>query len=134
MLSLTTHKEEEEDPSKATRPDQIPGKLLKICASLLADVFAILFQASLDQGVVPDEWKLGIITPLFKKSDKSNVENCRPISLTSIVCELFEHIIHSMIMDYLDANRILTDYHMVSVRDGVANPNLSRQLAIWPTA
>ena len=109
MLSLTTHKEEE-DPSKATGPDQIPGKLLKICASLLADVFAILFQASLDQGVVPDEWKLGIITPLFKKSDKSNVENCCPISLTSIACELFEHIIHSMIMDYLDANRILTHY------------------------
>ena len=132
MLSLTTHKEEEEeeDPSKATGPDQIPGKLLKICASLLADVFAILFQASLDQGVVLDEWKLGIIMPLFKKSDKSNVENYRPISVTSIACELFEHIIHSMIMDYLDANRILTDYHMVSVRDGVANPKLSRQLAI----
>ena len=107
MLSLTTHKEEE-DPSKATGPDQIPGKLLKICASLLADVFAVLFQASLDQGV-RDEWKLGIITPLFKKSDKSNVENYRPISLTSIACELFEHIIHSMIMDYLDANRIITD-------------------------
>ena len=57
------------NPSKATGPDQIPGKILK------TDVFAILFQASLDQGIVPDEWKLAIITPLFKKSDKSNVEN-----------------------------------------------------------
>ena len=46
MLSLTTHKEEEEeeDPSKATGPDQIPGKQLKICASLLADVFKFKFQ------------------------------------------------------------------------------------------
>ena len=108
MLSLTTHKEEE-DPSKATGPDQIPGKLLKICASLLADVFEILFQTSLDQGVDPDEWKLRIITPLFKKSDKSNVENYRPISLISITCKLLEHIIHSMIIGCLDANLIIND-------------------------
>ena len=38
------------------------------------------------------------------------LSNYRPISLTSITCKLIEHIIHSTIMDYLDANRILTDY------------------------
>ena len=42
------------DPSIATGPDQIPGKLLKICASKLTYVFAILFQASLNQGIAPD--------------------------------------------------------------------------------
>ena len=51
--------------------------------------------------------------PFKKKSDKSNVDNYCPISLTSITCKVYkllEHIIHSRIMDYLDANRILTDY------------------------
>ena len=74
------------DDNKATGPDQIPGELLKTCANELASVFAILFQASLDQGIVPDDWKLTLIPPLFKKADKSNIENYRPISLTSVVC------------------------------------------------
>ena len=87
----------------------------------------ILFQASLDQGIVPDEWKLAIITPLFKKSDKSNVENYRPISLTSIACKLLEHIIYSTIMDYLAGTASLLITSMDSVKDGVANLNLSRQ-------
>ena len=73
------------DGNKATGPDQIPGKLLKTCANELAGVFAILFQASLDQGIVPDDWKLALISPLFKKADKNNVENYRPILLTSVV-------------------------------------------------
>ena len=35
--------------NKATGPDGIPGKLLKICSKELAPVFRILFQASLDK-------------------------------------------------------------------------------------
>ena len=56
------------DGNKATGPDQIPGKLLKLWANELASVFAILFQASLDQGMAPDDWKLALISPLLKKS------------------------------------------------------------------
>ena len=34
------------------------------------------------------EWKLANITPLFKKRDKSNPGNYRPISLTSVVSQI----------------------------------------------
>ena len=40
--------------NKATA-DGIPGKLLEICANELVDSFTLLFQKSLDQGVIPDE-------------------------------------------------------------------------------
>ena len=43
--------------NKATGPDGIPGKLLKICANELADSFTLLFQKSLEHGVIPGEWK-----------------------------------------------------------------------------
>ena len=43
------------NPNKATGPDQIPGKFLKLCAYELVDIFQVLFQASLDQGVVPPD-------------------------------------------------------------------------------
>ena len=95
--------------NKATGPDGIPGKLLKLCAKELTPVFTILFQASLDQGIVPEDWKLANIVPLFKKGDKKNPENYRPVSLTSIPCKLLEHIVHSSIMDHLDKHKILSD-------------------------
>ena len=91
--------------NKATGPDGIPGKLLKICASELAAVYTVLFQASLNQGVLPDDWRQANIMPLFKKGDRSRAENYRPISLTSITSKLLEHIIYSNIMDHLDLNK-----------------------------
>ena len=94
---------------KATGPDKIPGKILKMCAHELADIFVLLFQASLDQGKVPEDWKNANIVPLFKKGDKSKAENYRPVSLTSVTCKLLEHIIHSNIMDHLEKHNILNN-------------------------
>ena len=51
--------------NKATGPDGIPGNLLKMCASELASVFTLLFQASLDQGSVPSDWKEANILSSF---------------------------------------------------------------------
>ena len=95
--------------NKAVGPDGIPGRLLKLCAHEIVDSLITLFQASLDQGVVPDDWKEANIMPLFKKGDKTSAENYRPISLTSVSCKLLEHIVHSNIMRHFDQYNILND-------------------------
>lgn len=97
------------NPNKATGPDNIPGRLLKLCAYELADIFTLLFQSSLNQGKVPHDWKKAHIMPLFKKGERTNAENYRPVSLTSIASKLLEHIIHSNIMDHLDRFDVLKD-------------------------
>ena len=94
---------------KATGPDGIPGRLLKLCANELASPFTLLFQVSLDTGTIPQDWKKAKIVPVFKKGDKGKVENYRPISLTSIPCKLLEHIIHSSVMDHFDKFQIIDD-------------------------
>ena len=68
-----------------------------------------LFQQSLDSGVLPNDWKKAYVTPIYKKGDKTNPANYRPISLTSVVCKVMEHILASHIMQYLDTNNILLD-------------------------
>ena len=92
---------------KATGPDGIPGRLLKLCANEIADSFTLLFQASLNLGTVPLDWKKAKINPVFKKGEKGCAENYRPISLTSISCKLLEHIVDSSIRDHLDKFKIL---------------------------
>ena len=98
------------NPHKATGPDQIPGKLLKLLATEIAPILTTIFTASLSQGCTPNQWKEALVTPLFKKGDRSKASNYRPVSLTCICCKIMEHIIHSNTITHLESNNILSDY------------------------
>ena len=97
------------DPYKAAGPDGIPSRLLKEIASELSPILTLLFNASLQQGNIPDDWRKALVTPLFKKGNRNDPTNYRPISLTSICCKLLEHIIYSNIMSHLNEHNILSD-------------------------
>src|SRR6266568_4819827 len=60
------------------------------------------FTSSLEFGVVPADWKDAGITPLFKKGKKSDPQNYRPISLTSLVCKVLESLIKDSILSHLN--------------------------------
>ena len=97
------------DIHRATGPDEVSPRLLKELAFEPAPVFTLLFQSSLDQGVIPDDWRREDVTPIYKKGDRSRPENYRPISLTSISCKLLEHIVCSSVMTHLETNNILSN-------------------------
>ena len=96
---------------KASGPDGIQSKFLKETSQEILPVLRILFEASLHQGVIPDDWRSAMITPIYKpgKTDRSKAENYRPVSLTSVVCKLLEHVIYSNIMGHFEKNHILHD-------------------------
>ena len=97
------------NPNKASGPDGLHGKVLKLTATEIAPILTSIFQQSLDSGQLPDDWKTANIAPIFKKGDRSNPANYRPVSLTSIVCKMMEHIIASNIMEHLNNKNILID-------------------------
>jgi Reverse transcriptase (RNA-dependent DNA polymerase) len=68
----------------------------------------LLFQKSLDLGVVPQSWKLANITPLHKNGSKLSPTNYRGISLTSVLCKLLERIVAAHIYNHLICNNILS--------------------------
>ena len=90
------------NPYKATGPDNISPRVLKELADVLARPLAALFQSSLDQATVPEEWKKARVTPLYKKGDKYLPSNYRPISLTCVTCKVMEHIVTSQMTRYLE--------------------------------
>ena len=67
------------------------------------------FQNSFDNELISYQLKLANFVPIFKgKGNKNDVNNYRPISLTSIVCKLMESVIHNNISDHCNFNNILT--------------------------
>jgi len=69
--------------------------LLKSCASSLTYPLHYLFSLSLLSSVIPREWKLHTIVPIFKSGDKSDVKNYRPISLLNNISKVLEKIIYN---------------------------------------
>ena len=96
------------DPTKSPGPDGFHSRVLKELADELAEPLAMIFNKSLEEGSLPDEWKDANVSPIFKKGEKSNPGNYRPISLTSIVCKVMESILRDRIMEHLTDNELLT--------------------------
>ena len=71
----------------------MPVALFKNLADYVSYPLSLLLNLSMSSGVVPSAWKRSIITPVFKKGDKSNPCNYRYISLTPVVCKIMEGII-----------------------------------------
>ena len=62
-----------------------------------------LFNKSLSYGKLPDDWKLANIVPVYKKGEKNQVENYRPISLLSVVSKVLERCVLNNIRCHLVA-------------------------------
>ena len=69
------------NPHKATGIDHIAPSVLKSCAYTLTLPLHHLFTTSLKTSIIPNEWKMHKIIPVYKSNDKTSVKNYRPISL-----------------------------------------------------
>lgn len=95
--------------SKAAGPDGIQNTLLKELHQELAPIITNFFNRSLSTGQLPEDWRNANITPIFKKGDKQDPANYRPVSLTCILTKLLEHIIVKHLLDHFEKNNILTN-------------------------
>ena len=73
--------------------DNIPLKVLRDGAEILAPVFHELMNKIYDQKVVPEKWRTSRILPLHKKGDRKLIENYRPISNLCASSKIFEKLI-----------------------------------------
>ena len=97
------------DPNKSTGADQISARLLRECQDELVLPLKLLFNRSLQEGLVPNLWKCANVTPIFKKGSKCEAGNYRPISLTSVVIKIFERILRDKITSFLDKHNLILD-------------------------
>ena len=83
--------------NKAPGVDGISPKILKETVEQISTPLAHAINMSLQEGIVPFEWKETNIIPLFKKGSRNKSVNYRPVSLTSVICKLLETFIRDHI-------------------------------------
>lgn len=105
-IEVTVSKIEEaiEDLKKDSCPgiDDMPPIFLKRCATSIGPVLARIMSKSM-----PREWKQAIVIPIYKKGDKHNPLNYRPVSLTSCVCKVMEKIITREVIEFMAEHNII---------------------------
>ena len=93
----------------APGPDKLPAVVLKECKEEIAYPLYRIWRKSLNTSEIPEILKEQGIIPIYKKGNKCEPANYRPVSLTSHIIKLFERIIRTKLTEYLENNHILTD-------------------------
>ena len=99
------------------------GRVLKVCAPQLRPVFARLFKLFLDSMSVPRAWKSSIIIPVPKKHSVKQMNDFRPVALTSILAKCMERIVCNQLVASL-ADRVDPLQFAYKARRGVEDAYL----------
>ena len=104
----------------------IGPRLVKAVADEIADPLCYLFNLSFLTGVVPNALKIAKVIPIYKKGEKSSIENYRPISLLSVFDKILEKLMYGWLYNYLRDNNILYDYQFWFSSSSLYLPSINR--------
>ena len=97
--------------NKSPGVDGIAPKILKETVEQMCTPLSHVFNMSLQEGIVPLEWKEANMIPLFKKGSRNKSVNYRPVSLTSEICKVLQTIIRDHMMDFLIKHKLINPSH-----------------------
>jgi endonuclease/exonuclease/phosphatase family metal-dependent hydrolase len=101
-----TKKLKMQNPNKSTGPDGIHPRVLRELAGPLSVPLTLIFNQSMRTGELPEAWRKGNITPIYKKGPRDNPGNYRPVSLTSVVCKVMESLVRDHIITHMVDNNL----------------------------
>eukprot|EP00111_Clytia_hemisphaerica_P017405 TCONS_00051474-protein len=98
------------DANKSFGPDELHPSMLKELIDFVAEPLKIIMNKTLEESVLPEDWKMAHVTPIYKNKGAHNlVINYRPVSLTSIICKMMESVLRKVMIDHLVRENLLSD-------------------------
>ncbi|CAM4567275.1 unnamed protein product [Lepidochelys kempii] len=82
-------------------------RVLKELVDVIAEPLAIIFENSWQSEEVPDDWKKANVVPIFKKGEKKDPGNYRPVSLTSVPGKIMEQVLKQSILKHLEERKVI---------------------------
>jgi len=97
------------DNSFSTSHLGISNFLLKKISFNIVDILTFLFNFCINAGIFPECLKIAQTIPLFKKGDRKNINNYRPISMLDPLSKIFEKTIKSRTINFLNKISFLSN-------------------------
>ena len=88
--------------------DNVHPSILVNCAEAVALPLTLIIRRTLDSGILPSQWKISRVAPIFKSGSKYDPLNYRPVSITSAPCKVAERLIVNHILEYFNREEILS--------------------------
>ena len=88
------------DIKKVSLSSNIPTKIIKEFDDLLATFITENFNLCLNKGEFPETLKIAEVTPLYKKVNLFEKDNCIPISILSNISKIFERIMYNQMNNF----------------------------------
>src|SRR3989442_12300095 len=83
---------------KSPGVDGITSTYVLKTKEIMVEPLRLLYKRSIYKNEVPEDWKKANVSPIFKKGDRSSVENYRPVSLTSMYGKIIKEKIEMFLM------------------------------------
>ena len=93
--------------NKAIGYDGLSGNIIMDVYDSIKVILFKIFKASLEEAVFPEKLKIAKVIPVFKKGDKENIENYRPISILPVFSKVLERIMYNRLYEYFMNNNLL---------------------------
>lgn len=94
--------------SKAQDYYELSNYVMKGVKEMVAYPLTVVFNMCLDEGIFPELLKISKVTPIFKKGNKLDPANYRPVSLVPIIAKVFEHLLFQQVYTYFEVNKLFT--------------------------
>lgn len=88
--------------------DEIPNSIIKLCIKFITKPVCFVINNSFKYGVFPEQLKLALIKPLYKKGNPELLENHRPISILPSFSKLFEMAMCDRVMSFLTSCQLIS--------------------------
>ena len=123
----------EVDSKKATGLDKIPPKIVKMSANVIDSHLAnIINNSDIAQNVFSEKENLACVRPIFKKNDREEIENYRPVSILNCFSKVYEKFLLETFKPFI--NSFLSE-HVAAYRENCStNHFLIRLIENWKKA
>jgi len=85
----------------------IPVQLIRMYRNYFSEVLSVFINNSFYECIFPSIFKVSKVVPIFKKGSRLDVSNYRPISVNSLLSKVFEKVVYSQVIHYLNINKLI---------------------------